>query len=60
MSQSQPESRAPSASSNVTKSAKTDYHFMSKFATSILTHTEAFTDAQLRTIICAYGVRSWR
>ena len=60
MSQSQPESRAPSASPDVTKSAKADYYFVSKFAISMLAHIEAFTDAQLRAIICAYGLRSWR
>ena len=60
MSQSKPESRAPSASPDVTKSAKADYHFVSKFAISMLAHiAESFIDAQFRAIIRAYGVRSW-
>lgn len=60
MSENQPESGAPSASPDTTKSAKADHHFVRKFASSMPSHiAETFTDAQLRAIIRAYGVRSW-
>ena len=37
-----------------------DHHFVRKFAASMPSHiAETFSDAQLRAIIRAYGVRSW-
>ncbi|MDA0229666.1 MAG: 3-phosphoshikimate 1-carboxyvinyltransferase [Proteobacteria bacterium] len=60
MSENQLDSGAPGAPPDAAKSAKADHHFVRKFASSMPAHiAETFTDAQLRAIIRAYGVRSW-
>jgi hypothetical protein len=53
-------SEAPSAPPSAAQSSKADHHFVRKFAASMPAHiAETFSDAQLRAIIRAYGVRSW-
>ena len=60
MSQDSLQSEAPSAPPSAAQSAKADHHFVRKFASSMPAHiAETFSDAQLRAIIRAYGVRSW-
>jgi hypothetical protein len=54
------QSETPSAPPSAAQSSKADHHFVCKFAGSMPAHTaETFSDAQLRAIIRAYGVRSW-
>jgi len=51
---------APSTPSGGATPTKADHHFVRKFASSMPAHiAESFSDAQLRAIIRAYGVRSW-
>ncbi|MDP6817275.1 MAG: 3-phosphoshikimate 1-carboxyvinyltransferase [Alphaproteobacteria bacterium] len=60
MSENHLRSEAPSAPPSAAQSSKADHHFVRKFAASMPAHiAETFSDAQLRAIIRAYGVRSW-
>ena len=60
MSEKSLDGEAPSVRPRATKPRMADHHFVRKFAASMPAHiAETFSDAQLRAIIRAYGVRSW-
>ena len=60
MSEKSLDREAPSAPPSAAKPRMADHHFVRKFAGSMPAHiAETFSDAQLRAIIRAYGVRSW-
>ncbi len=60
MSENSLQSEASNARPSAAKATKADHHFVRKFAGSMPAHiAETFSDAQLRAIIRAYGVRSW-
>ena len=60
MSEKSLDGEAPSVRPRAAKPRMADHHFVRKFAASMPAHiAETFSDAQLRAIIRAYGVRSW-
>jgi hypothetical protein len=58
---SRPQTKTDAAPPSAEKPAKADPHFVRKFADSMPAGiAETFSDAQLRVIIRAYGVKNWR